>query len=215
MRTVEGERMQTTEELVQSYYGSIKQGIQQYCIDHGIEPKDIYSFDQSRWNSVLLSVYRYTFKPTPEEKKTNRYNENSRIDYNNKELIDSICNIYISLCYEYSKEVSIMGFCKLTGIDTETVYNWAKDENTQRGSFGVAQKLKAEREESLSNRLFSNKGNPVGILGILNRHYGWNMGQPRGQDQRQKAPDLPGIEHKYLDQQQKKPELPEFPKFDD
>ena len=27
--------------------------------------------------------------------------------------------------------------------------------------------------------LISGKRNPVGLLGALNRHYGWNMGQPR------------------------------------
>ena len=105
-----------------------------------------------------------------------------------------------------------MGFSKLTGINVETIYNWAKDPVAERGSFEVAKKLNAEREESLSVRLVSGKGNPVGILGILNRHYGWNMGQPRGQDSRQKAPDLPELERKYLEQGTEQGQKPELPK---
>ena len=31
----------------------------------------------------------------------------------------------------------------------------------------------AEREESLSNKLADGKQNPVGVIAMLNRHYGW------------------------------------------
>ena len=31
------------------------------------------------------------------------------------------------------------------------------------------------REESLSNKLVTGRQNPVGVLGVLNRHYQWNM----------------------------------------
>ena len=42
-------------------------------------------------------------------------------------------------------------------------------------SFGIYKKLSQFREESLSNKLVTGKQNPVGILGVLNRHYQWNM----------------------------------------
>lgn len=197
MQRVEAHEINTTEEKVEVYNNRIEESIANYCIDHNLKEKDLYTIDQSRWNSVLLYVYKQVFKPCKESGVTRRYNEHSNIDYSNKELLDSICDIYINLCYEYSKEVSIMGFSKLTGIDTETVYNWGRDESSARGSFGLAKRLTAEREETLSNKLASGKGNPVGILGILNRHYGWNMGQPRGQDVRQKSPDIPQIAEKY------------------
>ena len=35
--------------------------------------------------------------------------------------------------------------------------------------------MTSEREESLSAKLVTGKQNPVGILGVLNRHYQWNM----------------------------------------
>ena len=214
---VEVQEMNTTEQKTEVYTDRIQESIANYCIDHDIDQNDIYTFDQQRWNSVLLYIYRSVFKPCKNDGIVRRYNEKSNIDYNNRALIDNICDIYISLCYEYSKEVSIMGFNKLTGIDEETINNWANDTGTERGSLGVRKKLLAEREESLSNKLASGKGNPVGILGILNRHYGWNMGQPRGQTATQKAPDLPGMAQKYLESEESVKNGPaplELPKAD-
>lgn len=198
MQRVEAQEINTTEEKVEVYNNRIEESIANYCIDHDLKEKDLYTIDQSRWNSVLLYVYKHVFKPNKKvDNKVYRYNEKSNIDYSNKDLLDEICDIYINLCYEYSKEVSIMGFSKLTGIQKETIYEWFNNGGSARGSSDIAKRLSEEREESLSDKLASGKGNPVGILGILNRHYGWNMGQPRGQESRQKAPDVPQIAEKY------------------
>lgn len=213
MQQTEAQTMGTTEEKTEVYNNAIEEAISQYCIDHDLEKKDLYTMDQSRWNSVLMYIYQYAFKPVDTDKR--QYNEHSNINYSDIDLLKSVCNIYINLCYEYSKEISILGFSKLTGINPDTIYTWGKEDGLSRGTSDIYKNLNREREESLSVRLVSGKGNPVGILGILNRHYGWNMGQPRGQDSRQKAPDLPGLERKYLEQtpdQGQKPELPK-PEF--
>ena len=213
MQQTEAQTIGTTEEKTEVYNNAIEEAISQYCINHNLEQKDLYAMDQSRWNSVLMYIYQYAFKPVNTDKR--QYNENSNINYSDIDLLKSVCNIYINLCYEYSKEISILGFSKLTGINPDTIYTWGKDEGLSRGTSDIYKNLNREREESLSVRLVSGRGNPVGILGILNRHYGWNMGQPRGQDSRQKAPDLPGLERKYLEQtpdQGQKPELPK-PEF--
>lgn len=210
MRQAEAQTMGTTEEKTEVYNNAIEEAISQYCIDHNLEQKDLYTMDQSRWNSVLMYIYQYAFKPVDTDKR--QYNEHSNINYSDIDLLKSVCNIYINLCYEYSKEISILGFSKLTGINPDTIYTWGKDEGLSRGTSDIYKNLNREREESLSVRLVSGKGNPVGILGILNRHYGWNMGQPRGQDSRQKAPDLPGLERKYLEQQRDQGQKPELPK---
>lgn len=195
---VEGQELNTTEQKIEVYTDRIQESISNYCIDHDVDTKDIYTFDQQRWNSVLLYIYSQVFKPHKNDGIVRRYNEKSNIDYSNRELINNICDIYISMCYEYSKEVSVMGFSKMTGITLDTLYQWVNNPDVERGSSEIVKNLQAEREESLSNKLASGKGNPVGILGILNRHYGWNMGQPRGQTATQKAPDLPGMAQKYL-----------------
>lgn len=213
MQEVKAQEINTTEQKVEVYNNRIEESIANYCIDHDLNPKELYTIDQSRWNSVLLYVYKQVFKPNKEtDNKVYRYNEKSNIDYSNKELLNEICDIYINLCYEYSKEVSIMGFSKLTGISLDTIYEWLNSGDSARGSSEVAKRLSREREESLSDKLASGKGNPVGILGILNRHYGWNMGQPRGQDTRQKAPDIPRIAEKYgigIAEKDQNPQIPD------
>lgn len=214
---VEGQELNTTEQKLEVYTDRIQESISNYCIDHDIDIKDIYTFDQQRWNSVLLYIYSQVFKPHKNDGIVRRYNEKSNIDYSNRELINNICDIYIAMCYEYSKEVSVMGFSKMTGITLDTLYQWVNNPDVERGSSEIVKNLQAEREESLSNKLASGKGNPVGILGILNRHYGWNMGQPRGQTATQKAPDLPGMAQKYLGNEEpvkNEPVPVEFPQAD-
>ena len=74
----------------------------------------------------------------------------------------------------YSKEVSSMGYSKLVGISNEIISMWGNDNNKlSSGSFEIYKKLNQEREESLSNKLADGKQNPVGVIAILNRQYGW------------------------------------------
>lgn len=164
-----------TESGVEVYEDKISEYLDQYINEHDIE--DMHKEPQSRWNAALLYINKYLFKPHPELLKS----ENRLSNTYDLEIINNICDRYIELCYEYDKEISILGFCKLTGIAQDTIYQWGA-ETSRFGSSAseIYKKLTQEREESLSNMLISGKRNPVGLLGALNRHYGWNMGQPRG-----------------------------------
>ena len=74
----------------------------------------------------------------------------------------------------YGKEISSMGFSKLLGISNEIISMWGNDNNKlSKKSFEIYKKLNQEREESLSNKLADGKQNPVGVIAMLNRHYGW------------------------------------------
>ena len=75
---------------------------------------------------------------------------------------------------KYDKEVSILGFSVLSGIDDSTIQLW-KNEKSSQTSFAIYKKLSQFREESLSNKLATGNKNPVGVLAILNRHYQWNL----------------------------------------
>lgn len=193
---------------VEVYENDIVLHLKRYIEERNIE--DMHKEPQSRWNAALLYINKALFKGTDVLKADNyttgnlRHNNPSNNNAYDTDKVNRVCDIYIDLCYEYDKEVSLMGFSKLTGIALDTLYQWAA-ENTQPGSSGseIYKKLNAEREESLSNKLVTGKQNPVGLLGVLNRHYGWNMGQPRGQ-QEAKTQSIEQIQERY-----RAPELPD------
>ena len=105
---------------------------------------------------------------------------NSTYNSYNYDVVLNLLDIYVyDMCLKYDKEVSILGFSTLSGIDDSTIYNWGNnkgnsDKLSARG-FDIYKKLNQYREESLSNKLATGNKNPVGILAILNRHFQWNL----------------------------------------
>ena len=78
------------------------------------------------------------------------------------------------MCMVNNKEVSILGFITLTGIDESIIYDWGNNSNKLSTTAPkIYKKLSQMREESLSNKLADGKQNPVGVIAMLNRHYGW------------------------------------------
>lgn len=187
---------------IEVYENGIAEYLDAYIAESGIE--DMRKEPQSRWNAALLYINRNYFKIQPDILKTGNYCEGNLKHGNSSnnnaydiDIINNICDIYIDLCYEYDKEISILGFSKLTGINQDTLYDWG-NESSRPGTSAceIYKKLSREREESLSNMLISGKRNPVGLLGALNRHYGWNMGQPRG-PQEPKTQSIEQIQQRY------------------
>lgn len=186
------------------YETAVHEYLDQYLQEHP-DIEDMHKEPQSRWNAAMLYIQRNFFKPNAGMLKADTYKSNipnspSMVNYNayNEDVINRICDIYISLCFEYDKEVSVIGFSNLTGVAIETIYGWNSDRGARPGTScsDVYKKLSMFREESLSDRLYSGRSNPVGILGILNRHYGWNMGQPRGNTQAQ-TQSIESIQERY------------------
>lgn len=152
--------------------------IEPFCLKYQIE--DIRAASQSIWNGFLTYVCNTLVKPN----KALIYNYNlSRYKI---DMIYPLCEFYITLCELYEKEVSIVGFSKLTGINTDTINEWGTNnylysyidsithETITINSAVIYKNLHNAREESLSNMLISGKRNPVGILGALNHRFGWN-----------------------------------------
>lgn len=208
-----------TESGVEVFENAVSEYLQEYIDTHQIE--DMHKEPQSRWNAALLYINKNYFKLNTGILKSDNYCDGNLKHGNSSnnnaydlEKVNIVCDIYIGLCYEYDKEISILGFSKLTGINQDTFYDWG-NESSRPGSSGceIYKKLSQEREESLSNMLISGKRNPVGLLGALNRHYGWNMGQPRGQSGEQKQ-SIEQIKERYKVEQDTEPPLLEPPKAD-
>ncbi len=150
-----------------------------FCEEQNID--DLKAESQSVWNAALMYVKRHVFPTSDTLKlKNNIINNNSIMDstYNqyNYDLVNSICDYYIYLCMMYDKEVSAIGFSLLTGIDRYTIATWRDGGNKlSTKSSDIGKKIYDYREESLSNKLVTGKQNPVGVLGVLNRHYAWNL----------------------------------------
>lgn len=153
-----------------------------FCDEQNIE--DLRQVPQSVWNGALMYINRHVFKPNNQALKSNNnyntgiYNNDINIttNYNmyNYELVSKVVDYYIYLCQLYNKEISIMGFSNLTGIDTDTINDWGNNSNKLSTSCSVIyKKLVQGREESLSNKLADGKQNPVGVIAILNRQFGW------------------------------------------
>ena len=197
-----------TSDGIEIYENAICEYLDQYIDTHEIE--DMRREPQSRWNAALLYINKYYFKLHPEVLTTPGTVSNSY----NLDAVNNVCDIYINLCYEYDKEISILGFSKLTGINQDTFYDWGNQSSRSSSSAcEIYKKLSQEREESLSNMLISGKRNPVGLLGALNRHYGWNMGQPRGVTGEQKQ-SIEQIQERYKVGQGADKPLLEPPKAD-
>lgn len=195
------EKVENTE-TSQVYENDMELYLSQFCKDQKIE--DIRQESQSVWNAALMYIKRHAFNDPDCLKSKEMHNIDGFLggysNYNayDYKLINRICDYYIYMCMMYDKEVSAIGFSLLTGIDRYTIATW-RDEGTKSSplSSDIGKKISDFREESLSAKLATAKRNPVGILAILNRHYGWNLPGVSREQQNHKqaltASDLPQL----------------------
>lgn len=167
-----------TEENIDIFENDIQVYISQFCSEYNIT--DINSISQSVFKAMLKYIYKYVFKDTDKLKSKERHiiaNSYIKTNYNSydMDIVNSLCDYYIYLCQLYDKEVTIAGFCALSGIKFETIHAWRDErgKNASAKSSEIHKKLTIERERSLSDKLVSGKGNPVGVLGVLNHYYNW------------------------------------------
>lgn len=162
------------------FANEIEYYLQEFCEQRKPPIEDMTTAPQGVWNAALLYIQHHLFKGTNKLKSKSRINNiNNNIPTNNNaynyELVNDICDIYIYICNIYNKEVSIMGFSKLTGINQDTFHDWHNKINKlSNAGCEIYEKLTAEREESLSAKLVDSK-QAVAQIAILNKHYGWNL----------------------------------------
>lgn len=172
------ERVQDTPNTIEVFENDIAFFMTQFMEENKID--NLREISQNVWNGMLMYICRNVFKGTGKLKMRHNISDNACISstcnaYDISKL-DVLSDYYIFLCNSYDKEVSLMGFSKLTGINIDTLIDWGHNINKiSQGGCEIYKKLTAEREESLSAKLVTGKQNPVGVLGVLNRHYQWNM----------------------------------------
>lgn len=172
------ERVQEADQTIEVFESDIELYLKLFCEEQSID--DLKAESQSVWNAALMYIKRHVFNTSDILKSNNNIINNSIMDSNynqyNYDLVNSICDYYIYLCMMYDKEVSAIGFSLLTGIDRYTIATWRDGQNKlSTKSLDIGKKIYDYREESLSNKLVTGKQNPVGVLGVLNRHYAWNL----------------------------------------
>lgn len=171
------ERVTEQEQTTEVFENDIQLYLSMFCERDGIE--DMTEQPQSVWNAALRYIYHHVFKGGVLKQHKCIDNPNSTIQstYNsyNYDMVLDVLDIYIyDMCMRYNKEVSIIGFSTLTGINESVIYDWG-NESTKLStvSLEIYKKLNRYREESLSNKLATGKQNPVGVIAILNRQFGW------------------------------------------
>ena len=183
-----------TEDGMEVYLSEIHECLDEFIRDRGVE--DMEKAGQNKWSAALRFIGQNVFKNT-QKLKREPYDDNSNLMYggitnnNSYDLnkLHRVADYYISLCYDYDKEVSINGFCFLTTISKDLIAYWGGKGNggyaegiqdAGQSGLDLYKKLSDNNEETLSGMLISGgKRAPVAILGALNRRHGWNMGSPQ------------------------------------
>ena len=126
------EKVQDQENTIDIFENDIQLYLSMFCEENGID--DMKKESQSVWNGALRYIRRHVFnnKDVLKSKDNiNIYNNNIPSTFNayNYDTVNYICDIYIDLCFINDKEVCIIGFSNLTGIDNETINVWGNNDN--------------------------------------------------------------------------------------
>lgn len=153
--TVYNDVMQAVNETLQTM------GYNNRGIDDTNEKKPRF-ISHNEVNYVLRQVYRKLFKPD----KPLYNNQNSKINYNDVEVLNELANVFIDICSTFNKSLGLVSFSYLTGIDVETMRDWTID-----GAAGNPARLRIikriQTEHKAAHIALLNEA-PVGALAVAN-----------------------------------------------
>ena len=171
-------------EIISYLKNLIINSINNYVSDRGLASvNDISGFNQNKWYAVLMYVANDCMKANNQLLKADStYINVLGVKCNNYNLyiIDGLYSVYSFLCNEYDKGITPYGFSLLLGIDDYTLSNiCGDDDGANNGKLSsikraMYKKIYISYEQSAEARLWSNK-NPVALMAITNRRFGWNM----------------------------------------
>lgn len=192
--------------------------IKRFTEEQNIE--DLKKESQTVWSGCLMYVCKNVFKkkinPLKETElipiENNEYFNHSNYNKYNIKKVSELLDLYIYLCALYDKAITVLDFCKLSGIDSETIYSWGRDGQGEKAgspSTDIFKRLTKEREESLSNRLISGRTNPVGTIAVLNHYHGWSQQNAQTEPSRLTKRTAEQIATSYGGEVAAIPEIPE------
>lgn len=209
------DRIKVWDDMAIDIINRLNTALEEYKAREGIE--NFNDVGQNPWTAALMFIGKYVFS----DKSLLKYSIDDKqlldsIGYKyicinniyNPYIVDRIADYYIYICTKYDKGVTPYGFIYLTDIDQQAFYNWNEDVISRQGSSkgpklspsykDVFSKVYATYEQSAENKLWTNK-NPVAVMAITNRRFGWNM-PGVGRDSRGRsalgAVDLPQLDEK-------------------
>ena len=137
--------------------------------------KDFSYIRPLQWNYILMEIQRIIFKDNPLILHVNN-RINNQYDY--KKVL-AIYYLFKSLSSKYNQEINRNRFLYFTGIDSETLYNWEK---AKLGGFGLAEIIRRDSEQSMSEMLGDKGVNALGTIAKLNHYFGWREDGNRTQN---------------------------------
>lgn len=154
----------------------IIQALELSCLKYGIDFDKLADETQSRFNGLLMDIQPKLF---PKINKLSILQNAAAVgqpfDY---DYIIYIYNIFYKLCTVYNKDCNVNAFSNLLGLDINLWDGWRSD-RFNRKMCEFSKKIEKNREQNLTDRLYSNKANPIGIMAILNHSYKWNDESPK------------------------------------
>ena len=122
-----------------------------------------------------MEIQRIIFKNNP---LILHVNDRINNQYDYKKVL-AIYYLFKSLSSKYNQEINRNRFLYFTGIDSETLYNWEK---AKSGGFGLAEIIRRDSEQSMSEMLGDKGVNALGTIAKLNHYFGWREDGNRTQN---------------------------------
>lgn len=167
-------------EIYDKWLESVKFYISNFCDEMGIE--NLTTATQNQFTAALKVIGRKLFKNSTDIRTTvytdaikDNFTDTYGSDTYDPDKMAILLDLFVFLCDSYDKAVSVRGFCNLSGMSVTEYYRWLEGSGASKNHWNFAKNIKDLRHDSLTDILTTAKRNPVGILGILNHEYGWNM----------------------------------------
>lgn len=150
----------------QAVQNRIQEIIDSYCLDNDVDKSEIHP---QIWLDIIDEIHEKLFLVFP-----NMLKKDSLI--NNEYDVNKLYIIYIiyrRICNKHKMILNLNGYCNLTGVHRQTIYNLSGTSGSN--GFDIYKLLMDSNEEILSAKLQEKGRNPMSILPILNHVHNWAL----------------------------------------